>query len=66
MKVLGDPLFIEEAVVANAHRLLGAENREGTSFAVARHLTYHCSPIGVERAHDMVARFRNYRAHFIF
>jgi hypothetical protein len=52
MEVLGGLLLIEEAVVATAHRLFGAENREGTSFAVARHLTHHCSPVAVERAHD--------------
>jgi hypothetical protein len=35
MEVLGDLLFVEEAVIATAHGLLGAENREGISFAVA-------------------------------
>src|SRR5436305_175039 len=58
--------LVKEAVVATVHRLFGAENREGTSFAVARHLRYKCSPVCVERAHHMVTRFRNYRARFIF
>jgi hypothetical protein len=52
---VGNLLRVKEAVVVTAHRLFGAENREGTSFAVARHLTYHCSPVGVERTHDIVA-----------
>jgi len=48
-----------------AERLLLAENREGISLAVAGYLRYECSPVSVERAHNMVARFRNYRALFI-
>ena len=53
-------------MTSRAERLLLAENREGIPFAVAGYLGYKCSPVGVEWAHDMVARFRNYRTLFIF
>jgi len=66
VEVLGGLLFVEEAVIATAHGLFSAENREGTPFAVTGYLRYKCSPVGVERAYDMVAHFGNYRAYFIF
>jgi hypothetical protein len=66
MEIVGYLLLIEEAVVATTHWLLLAENREGIPFAVAGYLRYKCNPVGVERAHNIVAQFRNYRAHFIF
>ncbi len=66
VEVLDGLLFVEEAVIATPHGLFGAENREGTPFAVAGYLRYKCSPVGVERAYDMVAHFGNYRAYFIF
>ena len=53
-------------MVASAHGLLGAKNREGAFFAVAGYLRYECSSVGVEWAYDMVARFRNDRACLIF
>src|SRR5258705_8888907 len=53
-------------MTSRAERLLLAENREGISFAVAGYLRYKCDPVGIERAHNIVAQFRNYRAHFIF
>ena len=65
VEVLSDLLFVKE-IVAAAHRLLGAENREGLPFAVAGYLRYKCSPVWVKWAHDMVARFRNYCAYLIF
>jgi hypothetical protein len=52
--------------VAIAHGLLGAENRKGLPFAVASYLRYKCSPVGIERAHNMVTQFRNYGAGLIF
>jgi hypothetical protein len=39
---------------------LGAENREGIPFAVTGYLRYKRNPVGVERAHNIVAQFRNY------
>jgi hypothetical protein len=45
VEVLGNLLLIEEAVVTTAHRLFGAENREGISFAVAGYLGYERSPV---------------------
>jgi hypothetical protein len=53
-------------MTSRAERLLLAENREGIPFAVAVYLRYKCNPVGVEWAHNIVAQFRNYRAHFIF
>jgi hypothetical protein len=66
VKVLGGLLLVEEDVVTSAHGLFGAKNREGISFAVAGYLGYKCGSVGVERAHDIVAHFRNDRALFIF
>jgi len=33
---------------------------------VPGYLRYECNPVSVERAHNIVAQFRNYRALFIF
>jgi hypothetical protein len=52
--------------VATAHELLGAENRKRLPFAVAGYLRYKCGSVGIERTHNVVAHFRNYRANFIF
>jgi hypothetical protein len=53
-------------LLLEADGLLGAEDRKGLPFAVASYLRDKCSSVGIERAHNMVAQFRNYRAHFIF
>jgi len=52
-------------VLLRGDGLLGAENRKRSPFAVAGYLRYKCSPVGIERAHNMVAQFWNYRADFI-
>ena len=46
--------------------LLGAENRKRLPFSVPGYPRYECSPVGIERTHNMVARFRNYGADLIF
>jgi hypothetical protein len=46
--------------------LFGAENRKRLPFAVAGYLRYKGRPVAIERTHDMVAQFRNYRADLIF
>ena len=53
-------------LVATADGLLGAENRKRLPFSVAGYSRYECSPVGIERAHNMVARSRNYGADLIF
>ena len=58
--------FAGELRVLRSGRLLGTENRKRLPFAVASYLRYKCSPVCIERAHDMVAQFRNYRATLIF
>jgi hypothetical protein len=45
--------------------LLGADSRKRLPFAVAGHLRYKCGSVRIERAHNMVARFRNYRTGLI-
>jgi hypothetical protein len=52
--------------VATTLGLLGTENRKWLPFAVAGYLRYKCSPVGIERAHNMVAQLWDYRATFIF
>jgi hypothetical protein len=56
----------EMQVLLRSDGLLGAENRKGLPFAVAGDPRYECSPVGIERADNIVARFRNYRADLIF
>jgi len=46
--------------------LLGAENRKRLPFAIAGDLGYKCGSVGIERAHNIVARFGNYRTDLIF
>jgi hypothetical protein len=56
----------EMQVLLRGDGLLGTENRKRLPFAVAGYLRYKCNPVGIERAHNIVAPFRNYRANFIF
>jgi hypothetical protein len=49
--------FVSVQLRAATHGLLGTENRKRLPFAVAGYFRYKYSPVGIERAHNMVTQF---------